>query len=105
MDSGELLYVTSRLVFGGIAAILAIVLWSRTRDGAWMFVVFAVISTYIEIVYSILELLGVTQGLFITIGTTNVLKIIFSSLPPVFFICAFAMMLAKKIRRRSQRPL
>ena len=103
MDSGELLYVTGRLVFGGIAAILAIVLWSRTRDGAWMFVVFAVISTYIEIVYSILELLGVTQGLFITIGTTNVLKIAFSCLPPLFFICAFVMMLAKKMRRKARQ--
>ena len=102
MDSGELIYIAARLVLGSVAALLAIVLWSKTRDGAWMLAALAVVASYIEIVYSVLELLGVTRGLFITIGTTDLLKLILSCLPPLFFIFAFALMAARKTRPRRK---
>lgn len=96
MDAGQLLYVITRLIFGAAAAFFAIILWSKTRDAAWILMVLGAISTYIETVYSILGMLGITQGVMLTLGSVPVATIIFACLPTSFFIAAFCVMLYKK---------
>jgi len=44
MDVGEVMLISSRLAFGAVASFLAIVLWSKTRDVAWMLIVIATIA-------------------------------------------------------------
>ncbi|GHV84326.1 hypothetical protein AGMMS50212_16660 [Spirochaetia bacterium] len=97
MGAGQLFYVVIRLVIGAAAACFAIVLWSKTRDIAWMLMVLGTISSYIETVYSILGLLGITDYM-ITAGSVPIAAIIFSSLPEIFFISAFCVMLKKRMR-------
>jgi len=46
----DLVMIVSRLALGAIATILAVVLWSLTRDTAWMFVVMATILKYGEVI-------------------------------------------------------
>ena len=101
MDSGQILFVVSRLVLGGVASFFAIMLWSRTRDVAWMLVVIGTIAGYIEIVYSILELFGITQGDTMLIGSVPVAAIILPALRLGFFIAAFAIMVMKRYRHRQ----
>ncbi|MDR2601839.1 MAG: hypothetical protein LBC53_05235 [Spirochaetaceae bacterium] len=105
MDSGELVFVASRLVLGAVAAVLAIMLWSRTRDGAWMLVVLAVIFSYIDSVYYTLELFGVTEVFAVKIGNTNLIKIILFCAPTFFLISAFVVMLLKRKRRGRRGAL
>ena len=97
MDSGQLIYIMSRLILGALAAFLAIMLWSRTRDAAWMLMVIGAIAAYAEIVYSILRLLGVIGG--IVVGSIPLMSILLSCLPLVFFIAALAVMVFRKYRR------
>ena len=100
MDSGQLIYILSRLILGTIASFFAIMLWPRTRDAAWMLVVFGVIAFYAETVYTVLRIFGMAgEGIFV-IGTMPLMSILLPSLPTVFFISALAVMVARKYRRR-----
>jgi hypothetical protein len=99
MDSGELLYVTSRLVLGATASFLAIMVWSKTRDAAWMLMVTGTIALYADIVYSVLDMLGVRVDLFF-IGSVSLMALILSNLPIIFFIAAFLVMVIRKYRHR-----
>jgi hypothetical protein len=98
MDSGQILFVTSRLVLGALASFFAIMLWSKTRDAAWMLVVIGTIAGYVEIVYSILELFGVTWGDTMLIGSVPVAAIILPVLRISFFIAAFLIMVIRRYR-------
>jgi uncharacterized membrane protein len=100
MDSGQAIYVLSRLILGALASFFAIMLWSRTRDAAWMLMVMGTIAAYAEIAYAILNLFGISAGNVFVIGTVPVLSIILPALPMMFFIAAFAVMVARKYRCR-----
>ena len=100
MDSGQILYIICRLTLGGVAAFLAIMLWSKTRDPAWMFMVIGAIATYGEAVYSTLVFLGVIAESTIIIGSMSVASIVIPCLPILFFIAGFAVMVVRKYRGR-----
>ncbi|MCL2129394.1 MAG: hypothetical protein FWH35_03470 [Treponema sp.] len=100
MDSGQLVYILSRLILGALASFFAIMLWSKTRDIAWMLMVIGTIAAYVETVYSILNLFGISGGSILTIGTVPIMSILLPSLPTVFFIAAFLVMVVRKYGRR-----
>jgi integral membrane sensor domain MASE1 len=98
MDLGQIVYITSRLVLGALASFFAIMLWSKTRDVAWMLMVIGTIAAYIEIVYSILGILGITEGDSLLIGSIPAASIVLPCLPMIFFIIAFVVMVFRKYR-------
>ena len=100
MDSGQIIYILSRLSLGALASFFAIMLWSKTRDVAWMLMVIGTIAAYVETVYSILNLFGISGGNFFTIGTVPLMAILLPSLPTLFFFAAFAVMVVRKYRHR-----
>ena len=99
MDTGQLIFILSRLILGAVASFLAIMIWSRTRDIAWMLLVIGVIVAYVETVYGILKLFGIIAGDLLVIGSMPLISIILPNLPIVFFIAAFAVMVSRKYRR------
>jgi len=100
MDSGQIVYILSRLVLGALASFFAIMLWSKTRDVAWMLMVIATIAAYVETVYAILSIFGIEGGGLLMIGTVPFMAILLPCLPTVFFIAAFTVMVVRKYRRR-----
>jgi hypothetical protein len=98
MDIGEAVYVSSRLVLGALAAFFAIMLWSRTRDAAWMLVVAGTIAAYGETVYSVLQLFGIGGENPLSIGSMPLASIALPCLPTAFFIAAFMVMVIRKYR-------
>ena len=99
MDSGQIVYILGRLVLGAAASFLAIMLWSRIRDAAWILVIIGTIVAYVETVYSILILMGIANE-YIMLGSMSLLSILLPCLSTLFFIAAFAVMVARKYRRR-----
>ena len=99
MDSGQLILVLCRLILGAIASFLAIMLWSRTRDAAWIFVIIATILSYVETIFSILDLFGIGGGNILPEGWLVFVPILLSCLPPVALIAAFTVMVLRKYRR------
>jgi len=100
MDPGQISYILSRLCLGALASFFAIMLWSKTRDVAWMLMVIGTIAAYIETVYAILNLFGISGTNVLAIGSMPLLSILLPSLPMVFFISAFIVMVVRKYRRR-----
>jgi len=100
MDLGQLLFILSRLILGALASFFAIMLWSKTRDVAWMLMVIGTIAAYVETVYSILNLFGINGGDILLIGSVPLMSIVLPCLPTIFFIAAFAVMVVRKYRRR-----
>lgn len=100
MDIGAISLISSRLVLGATASFFAIMLWSKTRDVAWMLMVVGTIAAYAETVYSILERFGIADGGMLTIGEVPLASIILPNVPTVFYIAAFAVMVIRKTRRR-----
>ena len=99
MDTGEIVFIVSRLTTGALAAFFAIMLWSKTRDIAWMLMVIGTIAAYVETVYSIMGLFGIT-GTQLSIGSVPLAVILLPNLRTGFFIAAFVVMVVRKLRRR-----
>ncbi|MDR1618166.1 MAG: hypothetical protein LBS06_03855 [Treponema sp.] len=100
MDTGQIVYITSRLTLGALASFFAIMLWSKTRDVAWMLMVIGTIAAYIETVYSILDMFGITAGDTFNLGSVHVAAIVLPGLRTLFFIAAFFVMVVRKYSRR-----
>jgi hypothetical protein len=104
MDTGNLVYILSRLILGALASFFAIMLWSKTRDPAWMLMVTGTIAGYAGIVYSTLGVLGITGGtafpaeIPLPQESVPTAALILANLPACCFIAAFLVMIARKIR-------
>ena len=98
MDEGEFSLIASRLGMGALAAFFAIVLWSKVRDLAWMFVVIGIMTAYVETVYTILNRFGVTGDHF-AIGRIPLAAIVLPNVRTAFFIAAFMVMVVRRLRR------
>ena len=99
MDAGQVTYILSQLTLGALASFFAIMLWSKTRDTAWMLIVTGTVVAYIEIIYSILNLTGFISADFLLIGSVSMAAILLPSLRMIFFIAAFLVMVVKRYRR------
>jgi len=98
MDSGQIIFIISQLSLGAFATFLAIMLWSRTRDAAWMLIIIGVIVSYIEIVHSILGIFGMGAGDFLMIGSVPVLLFILPLLRTIFFIAGLLIMIIRQFK-------
>lgn len=91
MDAGQMILISSQLILGAAAAFLAILLWPKIRDAAWMMIIFGVLVVYIETVYSILKDFGIA-------GDELIISIILPAIRTLFFIIAFIIMIYKQTR-------
>ncbi len=95
MAEEQMILYAVKLVLGGIAAFCSILLWSKTKDSAWMCLVVGVVSRYAGIVYEILCVLGIVCSEVFVFPGLSLSTLIFTCLPDVFFIIAFILMLKK----------
>jgi len=98
MDAGQIMFISSQLILGAAAAFLAILLWPKIRDAAWMLVIFGTIIAYIETVYSVLKDFGITGEEIMIIETVPLISFVLPTIRMIFFITAFAIMIFKQSR-------
>ncbi|GMO60774.1 MAG: hypothetical protein Ta2G_20580 [Termitinemataceae bacterium] len=96
MNTASLVFVILKLVFGAFLAFLAIMVWAKTRDPAWILMVLGTIFAYIEIVYSILAIFGITKELNLLVGNVPAFDIILYCVSAAFYILAFTVMLVRR---------
>jgi hypothetical protein len=96
MTTGMIVYLVSRLLVVAATAFLAIVLWSRTRDVAWMLIVIGAIASYADILFDLLVSFGlVDESAFSPFGLP-LGRILFSNLPYLFLAAALVVMISRK---------
>jgi len=94
METAELVTLVIRLGVGALATFFAIVLWSMTRDTAWLFVIMGVILRYGGIMYSTFQLFGILTKEVLVFGLPLV-TILLTNLPYAFFTVAFIIMIGR----------
>lgn len=103
MDSGHTAFIISQLALGSVLTFLAIMLWSRTRNAAWMFIVIGVIVSYIEIVHSILSLFGMGGNNFLLIGSVPLISFVLPLTRMVFFIAGILVMIFRLFQSKNKK--
>ncbi|MGO8693182.1 MAG: hypothetical protein ACLQMF_05855 [Rectinemataceae bacterium] len=96
MSAGEIVYLVSRLATAAAAAFLAIILWSRTRDLAWMLIVIGAIASYADIIFGLLAELGIVDESRFALFGIPLGRIILSNLPFLFLGAALLVMIRRK---------
>lgn len=85
IPSDEIIILASRLFFGAFAAFGGILLWSRTRNPAWMFIILGALFQYGEIVIMALELSGVAALGGLDLWGISGADLFFKNLPLIFY--------------------
>ncbi len=96
MSPDLVILTVSRLAVGAITTFLAILVWSRTRDSAWMFVVIATIAQYGEIVAGTLESFGIVRLDGLVVAGVPLFRLLLMNLPMVFLSIALLVVLANR---------
>lgn len=94
--TGALAILASRFAFVAVSTFLAIIVWARVRDAAWMFMVVGVVAGYADILYALLGEFGLQPRLLLTLAGADPLAMILPNLPWLFFSIAFAVMARRK---------
>jgi len=87
---------SSHLLFGAFATFCAILLWSRTRDMAWTFVIVGTIVSYAGIVYGTLATFGIIDEAAFALRGVPVVRIALADLPPLFLGVGFIIAVARR---------
>ena len=95
MAQGDIILSIIKLVLGGIAAFCAILLWSKTRDAAWMSLAAGVVTSYASFVYDMMTELGVILPNALTVAGIPLPTFLFAVVPSCFFIVAFILMIRR----------
>jgi hypothetical protein len=88
-----------KLFMGALATFFAILLWSKTRDTAWILISIGTVVFYVEIIFSTLNDFGILEefrlfGLF----RFDILSLILINLPILLYTIAFIIVI---LRRRN----
>ncbi|MBU0936828.1 MAG: hypothetical protein KKI09_11750 [Spirochaetes bacterium] len=89
------LLLASRLLFTAVATFLAIAVWAKIRDGAWMLLVSGVIAGYADILYNLLVHYGLLQRDWPLLFGFPVLPFVLVNLPWLFYSAAFIVILRR----------
>ena len=96
MSQSEMILYAVKLILGGITALAAVMLYSKTKDGAWISLIAGFVSLYVAFVYELLQDLGISIPHEIYIMEIPLTALVLTVLPGLFFILAFAIMLTRK---------
>ena len=95
MSFKEILILT-RITIGAICSFFSIMVWSKTRDPAWILMVLGTLFMYAEIVYSTLFAFGIIGSNFFVIAGFPVLKYTLLSLPLLCYSIGFIIIVTRK---------
>jgi peroxiredoxin family protein len=91
--------ILSRLALGSAATFMSIILWSKTRDTAWMLVIIGVIVAYGENVFQTLKAFGIVKAELLIMADISIFEIVLANLPMLFFAIAFLVMIIRRTLR------
>jgi hypothetical protein len=99
VENDQLILLLIKLVTGFTATVSAVVLWSRTREPAWLFVVMGTVFLYSEIIISTLEIFGLSNFYLFTVYGISLVSLVFAFFPFFFFTIGFILFLNNRKRR------
>ena len=77
---------------------LAIILWSRTRDVAWMLIVIGVVASYADLLFDLFVRTGLLDENRLVFFGLPLVQMLFSNLTYLFLSAPFIVMILRKSR-------
>jgi hypothetical protein len=99
VENEQMVLLLIKLITGFSATLTAVLLWSKTREPAWLFIVLGTVFLYSEIIFNTLDSLGLSKFYLFTVYGISLVEIIFASFPFLFFTIGFIIFLTNKRRR------
>jgi hypothetical protein len=99
VNNEEMILLLLKLITGFSATLTAVLLWSKTRESSWLFIVMGTVVLYSETIFSALELLGLSNFYFFTIYGISLFKLFFAIFPFIFFTIGFILFLMNRRKR------
>jgi hypothetical protein len=96
MDIAAFSQTMTHLVMGAFSTFCAILLWSRTRDMAWTFVIIGAIVSYADIALATLRSFGILGEDLIRYQGIPVVSIALANLPLLFSGIGFLIASSRK---------
>ncbi len=96
MDAQSFTVDISHLLFGAFATFCAILLWSRTRDMGWTFVIVGTLVSYAGIVFITLLQFGILEEEYFSWRGVPVVRLALTNLPLLFSAIGFLIVIARK---------
>lgn len=93
MEHEYLFIFAFRVIFSFAATFLAILIWSRTRNGAWIFIIVGTIISYLDVFLVSMDKMGVIYFDKLIFGRYSLLQLVISILPYLFYSIGFALFL------------
>lgn len=87
MEFSQIVVWCIKLVLGGIAAFLAILLWSKSRAASWMCLVASVLISYAGIIFEMMISLGIIAA-NVFVFEIPLVTLLFAVVPSLFLIAA-----------------
>ena len=96
MDIQLFVSEAGRLLFGAFATFCAILLWAKTRDMAWTFVIVGTILSYAGIVYANLLRFGILEADIFSYAGFPLVSMALDDLPFLFLGIGFLVVVSKR---------
>jgi hypothetical protein len=96
MEIQDFVAESLHLLFGAFATFCAILLWSRTRDMAWTFVIVGTIVSYAGIVYGTLATFGIIDEAAFALRGVPVVRIALADVPLLFLGIGFIVAVTRR---------
>jgi hypothetical protein len=96
MDVQVFVIDASHLAFGAFATFCAILLWSRTRDMGWTFIIVAAIVSYAGTVFATLVSFGILEEGYFSVRGFPLVRVALTDLPLFFMAVGFLIVMSRK---------
>lgn len=89
IENPEIILLLIKLLAGFAATVSAVILWSRTREASWLFVVTGTVFLYGEVIIETLELFGLTNLYSLVYRGVSIVEALLALLPFLFLTAGF----------------
>lgn len=86
------------LIVGFMSALTALLIWSKTRDAAWLLMVLGVVFLYLKSLIKVLDEFGFVVYNTVLLGSIDIVTLLLNILPFIFFFFGLTVFLYR-IRR------
>lgn len=95
----EIFFLWGNNILLSFAAVLAIIVWVKTRESSWIFVILSVLLMYVATIYETLLFFGIFLPIPITLFGQDILTCFFQYIPVLLLIIALFIKAVKNMQR------